>query len=81
MKLEIISLRDQVKGNNRSHIGPSHNVVHKLKINLPSFNGESNRYEIKWISKIEKYFEMYNIYGDDDKLTVTGMYMDKTTCD
>ena len=27
-----------------------------------------------------KYFEMYNIYGDDDKLNVAAMYMDKTSC-
>ena len=24
---------------------------------------------------------MYNIYGDDDKLNVAAMYVDKTTCD
>ena len=24
---------------------------------------------------------MYNIYGDDNKLNVAAMYMDKTTCD
>ena len=24
---------------------------------------------------------MYNIYGDDDKLNVAAMYMDKTACD
>ena len=24
---------------------------------------------------------MYNIYGDDDKLNVATMYMDKTACD
>ena len=81
LKLKILSLRDQVKGRNNSHIGPTHNVVHKVKIDLPRFNGKNNRDEIWWINKIEKYFEMYNIYGDDDKLNVATMYMDETTCD
>ena len=35
LKLEIISLRDQVKGGNNSHTGPIHNIVHKFKIDLP----------------------------------------------
>ena len=81
LKLEILSLRDHVKGNNSSHTGPTHNIVHKVKIDLPRFDGESNRDRIRWINKIKKYFEMYNIYGDDDKLNVAAMYMDKTACD
>ena len=81
LKLEILSLRDQVKGDNSSHTGPTHNIVHKVKINLPRFDGEINRDGIQWINKIEKYFEMYNIYGDGDKLNVAVMYMDKTACD
>ena len=31
--------------------------------------------------QIEKYFEMYNIDGDGNKLNVATMYMDKITCD
>ena len=42
LKLEILSLRDQVKGRNSSHTSRTHNVVHKVKIDLPRFNGESN---------------------------------------
>ena len=32
LKLEILPPRDQVKGGNNSHTGPTHNVVHKVKI-------------------------------------------------
>ena len=39
IKLEIISLRDQVKGGNKSHTCPTHIVIHKVKIDLPRFNG------------------------------------------
>ena len=81
LKLEIQSLRDQVKGGNNSHIGPTHNVAHKVKFDLPRFDGVNNRDVIQWIYQIEKYFEMYNINGDDDKLNVAAMYMDKTACD
>ena len=73
LKLTIQSLKDQVKGFNNSHMGPTCNIIHKVKIDLPRFDGESNRDEIRWISKNEKYFEMYNIYGDDDKLNVASM--------
>ena len=34
LKLKILSPRDQVKFGNISHIGPTHKVVHKVKINL-----------------------------------------------
>ena len=81
LKLEIVSLTDQVKGGNSSHTGPTHNVIHKVNIDLSRFNGGNNRDGIQWINKIEKYFEMYNIYGDNDKLNVAAMYMDKTACD
>ena len=74
-------MRDQVKGGNNSHIGPTHNVAHKVKFDLPRFDGVNNRDVIRWIDQIEKYFEMYNINGDDDKLNVAAMYMDKTACD
>ena len=74
-------MRDQDKGDNNSHTCPTHNVVHKVKIDLPRFDGESNRDEIRWIHKIEKYFEMYYIYVYNEKLHVTAMYMDKTACD
>ena len=79
--MEILSLRDQVKGGNNSHIGPTHNVIHKVKIDLPRFDGENNQDEIWWIKKIKKYFEMYNIYGENGKLNVATMYMDKIDCD
>ena len=81
LKLKILSLRDQVKGGNNSHTCPTHNIVHKVNIDFPRFDGENNRDRIRWINKIKKYFEMYNIYGDDDKLNVAAMYMDKTACD
>ena len=81
LKLEILSLRDHVKGKNGSHIGPTHHVIHKVKIDLPRFYGESNWDTIRWINKIEKYFEMCNICGDNYNLSVAEMYMDKTTCD
>ena len=58
-------------------MGPTHNVVHEVNINLPRFDGENNRGRIWWIKKTEKYFEKYNIYGDEDKLNVVAMYMDK----
>ena len=32
-------------------------------------------------TKSKNIFEMYNIYGDDDKLNVATMYMDKPACD
>ena len=37
LKLEIQSLRDQVKGSNICD-----NTVHKVKINLPIFDGKNN---------------------------------------
>ena len=43
LKLENLSLRDKVKGGNNSHTGPTHNVVHKVKIDLPRFDREINR--------------------------------------
>ena len=43
LKLEILSLRDQVKGGNNSHTCPTHNVVFKVKIDLPRFDGKNNR--------------------------------------
>ena len=43
LELEILSSSDQVKGGNNSHTGPTHNVVHKVKIDLPRFDGENNR--------------------------------------
>ena len=81
LKLEVQSLRYQVRGGNNSHTGPNHNVVCKFKINLPRFDGENNRHGIRWINKIKKYFEIQNIYGDDEKLILASMYMDKTACD
>ena len=36
LKLKILSQRDQVKGGNNSHIGQTHNILHKVKIDLPS---------------------------------------------
>ena len=78
LKLEILSLRYQVKGGNNSHVVPTHNIVHKVNIDLLRFDGENNRDRIQWINKIKKYFEMYNIYGDDDKLNVAAKYMDTT---
>ena len=75
-----MSLRYQVKGGNNSHADPIHNIIHKRKIVLSRFDGENNQDGIQWINKIEKNFEMYNIYGDD-KLNVAAMYMDKTACD
>ena len=42
LKLEILSLRDQVKGGNNSHTGPTHNAIHKFKIDLPRFDGKNN---------------------------------------
>ena len=42
LKIEILSLRYQVKGGNNTHIGPTHNVVHKFKIDLPRFDRENN---------------------------------------
>ena len=62
LKLEIISLRDQVKGGNNSHTRPTHNIVHKVKIDLPRFESGNNRDEVRWIKKIKKYFEMYTLY-------------------
>ena len=58
-----------------------YNFLHKVNINLSRFDGENNPEGIRWINKIEKYSEMCNIYGDNDKLSVSEMYMDKTTCD
>jgi len=58
-----------------------YNFVHKVNINLSRFDGENNQDGIRWINKIEKYSEMCNIYGDNEKLSVLEMYMDKTTCD
>ena len=55
LKLEILSLRDQVKGSNNSHSGPTHNILHKVKIDLPRFDGENNQDEIRWINKIKIY--------------------------
>ena len=43
LNLKIQSLREQDKGGNDSHTGPTHNVVHKVKIDLPRFDGENNR--------------------------------------
>ena len=43
LKLGILSLRDQVRGGNKSHTDPPHNIVHKVNINLLRFNGENNR--------------------------------------
>ena len=54
LKLEILSLRYQVKGGNNSHTCPTHNVIHKVKIDLPRFDGENNPYRIRWINKINK---------------------------
>ena len=42
LKIEIQSLREQFKGSNNSHAGPTHNVVPKAKINLPRFDGKNN---------------------------------------
>ena len=42
LKLKIFSLREQVKGGNNSHIGPTHNVAHKVKFDLPRFDGVNN---------------------------------------
>ena len=42
LKLAIKSLKDQVKGFNNSHMGPTHNVFHKVKIDLPRFDGENH---------------------------------------
>ena len=81
LKIEILSLRDQVKGGDKSHTNPPHNAIHKVNIDLPRFDNENNRDGIRWISKIEKYFDMYNIYGNADKSNVATMYMDKTSCD
>ena len=81
LKLEILSLRDQVKGGNNSHTGPTYTIVHKVNIDLPRFDNENNRDGIRWINKIEKYFEINNIYSDDDKLNVGAMYKDKNACD
>jgi len=58
-----------------------YNFVHKVNINLSRFDGENNQDGIRWINKIEKYSEMCNIYGDNEKLSVLEMYMDKTTTD
>ena len=55
--------------------------VHKVKINLPRFDGENNQDGILWINKIEKYSEMCNICGNNDNLSVAEMYIDKTACD
>ena len=55
LKLEIIALIDQVKGDNNSYAIPTHNTLHKVNIDLPRFDGENNRDEIQWINKIEKY--------------------------
>ena len=59
----------------------TYNFVHNVNINLPTFDGGNNQERIRWINKIKKYYEMSNIYGDKDKLSVVEMYMDKTTCD
>ena len=56
LKLKILSLRDQVKGGNNSHTGPTHNVIHKVKIDLARLDGENNQDGIRWISKTEKIF-------------------------
>ena len=47
LKLTIQSLKDQVKGFNNSHTGPTHNLIHKVNIDLPRFDGENNRDEIR----------------------------------
>ena len=48
-----------------------YNFVNKVNINLSRFDGENNQDGIQWINKIEKYYEMCNIYGDNDKLSVS----------
>ena len=42
LKLEILSLKDRVKGSNISHTSPTHNVIHKLNIDLLRFDRETN---------------------------------------
>ena len=43
LKLEIIALIDQVKGDNNSYAIPTHNTLHKVNIDLPRFDGENNQ--------------------------------------
>ena len=56
------------------------NPLLKARNSLTKVHGENNQDGI-WINKIGKYYEMCNIYGDNDKLSVSKMYMDKTSCD
>ena len=81
LKLEILSLTDQGKWGNNSHTGqPTTLFIRSIstyqgsmvKVIKTRFNG---------LAKSKKYFEMYNIYGDDDKLNVAAIYMAKTACD
>ena len=70
LNLEILWPRDHIKWGNSSYMLPMYNFIHKVNINLSRFDGENNQDGIRWINKIEKYSEMCNIYGDNEKLSV-----------
>ena len=78
---EIKKEFDPMKDSNTSYSGSFNNVIHKIKIDIPKFDGENNREGNRWINKVENYFAMYRISDDEDKISIASMYMDKLACD
>jgi len=81
IKKEFDPEKDGNKGANNSNMGSFNNVIHKIKIDIPKFDGEDNREGTRWINKVENYFAMYRINDDDDKINIASMYMEKIACD
>jgi hypothetical protein len=42
--------------------------MHKLKINVPRFDGEDDRERTRWINRIKHYFELHQMYNIEKKI-------------
>jgi len=51
-------------------------TIHKIKIDIPKFDDEDDHEGIIWINKLERYFDIYQIHNEEEKINIASMHLE-----
>jgi hypothetical protein len=51
-----------------SNFGSFNEFMHKLRFDVPRFDGEEDRERTRWINRIKIYFELHKMCDDEEKI-------------
>jgi hypothetical protein len=64
-----------------SNFGSFNEFMHKLRFDVPRFDGEEDRERTRWINRLKIYFELHKMCDDEEKINFASLHLDKEASD